>query len=95
MAEEPIGEERDDLRIGALASVFLNMNIDTKETGGILKPQSYISGWGEDRVYVLGVKSPEMEEAEARAKVDNSLNNPIVFDNFIANLAHGKEIQRS
>jgi hypothetical protein len=92
MAIEPIGEERADLRVGALASVFLNMNIDTKATGGVLQPERYVSGWGPDRVYMLAIKPPGMDQEST--KEDQSLNNPIVWDNFTASLAHGREVVR-
>lgn len=75
---EPIGEERADLRMGALASVILNMNLDTKSLGGALQPLSYISGWGRDRVYVLALKPEEIGEISH----SDTLNNPINWQNF-------------
>jgi len=93
MEVEPIGEERDDLRIGALASVLLNLNIDTKAVGGSLQPQSYISGWGKDLVYVLTIKPPELDEI-VTSPSSSPLSDPIAWENFTSELVKGKEILR-
>lgn len=97
--DEPIGEERDDLRIGALMTVMYNMNIDTRETGP-LKSHRYISGWGEDRVHAL-VLRPQMDktDSDGNGSGDQSLNNPTNFANFKTGLVKvygtGKRAEQS
>lgn len=76
---EPIGDERDDLRIGALASVIWNTNLDTKKMGGLLKPVRYAAGWTEDRTFVFGVLPNKPITDDTR---DNTLNDPVNFANF-------------
>jgi hypothetical protein len=92
---EPIGDERDDLRIGALASVIYNMNLDTRKTG-VIKSYRYVTGWGNDKVHMLALE-PNAEDAKAANQgsgygpgsgsgSDCTLNNPIVWENFKAGL---------
>lgn len=84
--EEPIGEERADLRMGALASVLWNVNVSTKEIGGLIEPFGYVSGFGKDRVCVLTLKPKEDEDTDVTSKIgtdeDRTLNNPTVWANF-------------
>lgn len=96
MEDEPHGEERDDLRIGALASVIWNCNIDTKAIGGPLQPLSYLSGWNSDRVSFLALKPKELEQAQAQSgsivSIGNggsgklNLDDPIGWENFTTGL---------
>ena len=85
---EPFGEVREDLRIGALASVILNTTIDTEKIGGMLHPYSYVSGWSEERVYSLGMVPREVEKV-VEDDSDKTLNNPIVWNNFVTRLQKG------
>lgn len=98
MDQEPQGEERDDLRIGALASVIWNCNLDTKEMGGPLVPDSYIAGWkDEDRIAVLalrpkqadredGEKQPTTKKASGSGSGSLDLNDPVDWENFTTGL---------
>lgn len=79
--DEPIGEEREDLRTGALMTAMYNMNIDTKDKGP-LKSHRYISGWGEDRVHALVLRPEAGEKGSGNVTGDQSLNNPTNFANF-------------
>lgn len=77
------------MRAGALASVMLNMNIDTKKIGGLLEPKDYISGWGEDRTYIMALKPPKVEketDSSSDSSIDRTVNNPVVWENFTTNL---------
>jgi hypothetical protein len=88
----PIGEERDDLRIGALGSIIWNCNIDTRN-GKDIKADKYIVGWGRDRNHVLRFH-PERKD-QVNGSNDQSLNNPAVWADFKANMkaaAKGKGI---
>lgn len=94
MRDEPHGEERDDLRIGALASVLWNCNIDTKENG-VIEPRDYISGWNSERVGLFMLKPKELRETEAQGASGNGngggggqldLNDPIGWENFATGL---------
>ena len=67
MEEEPHGEERQDLRIGALGSILLNTTLDTRDEGPLL-PDSYIAGWDNERTFYLTVKSPQLLEEERLAR---------------------------
>lgn len=87
---EPIGEERDDLRIGALASVIYNMNLDTRKLGGPIKAHRYITGWADDRVHMM-MLVPDQTQIEGnlsghQSGSDHTLNNPSVWQNFKAGL---------
>lgn len=82
---EPIGEERADLRMGALASVLLNINIDTKKIGGLIQPRRYITGWGDDRVYVMVLKQEDEKESVEEKKPD--INDPSVWNSFVRDLS--------
>lgn len=93
--KEPHGEERDDLRIGALASVIWNCNIDTKAIGGPLQPLSYLSGWNGDRVSFLALKPKKLEQDQVGSSAGNAgnigsgklnLNDPIGWENFTTGL---------
>lgn len=90
---EPVGDERADLRIGALASVIYNMNLDTRKTG-VIQPYRYISGWSNDKVHMLAFR-PEPEDlvsdvmassSAGQSSADRTLNNPTVWENFKAGL---------
>lgn len=86
--EEPIGEERADLRTGALATVIYNMNLDTKSIGGVITPHRYVSAWGKDHEHVLALKPRETRKPDAPIDnaTDTTVNNPVVWENFIAGL---------
>ncbi len=68
------------MRIGALSSVILNCNLDTRKDGS-LKPNHYLAGWGEDRKYLMIFQPQDIEkEVESRNRTeDKSLNNPEVW----------------
>lgn len=89
MDEEPIGEERADLRAGALASVLWNVNLDTKKLGGSVKPLGYVSGVGDGRMCVIALKPDDYQESEGSAGgayADQTLNDPIVWENHVAQM---------
>lgn len=87
MDEEPIGEERADLRMEALASVIWNVNVSSKEIGGVIEPQRYVSGFNRDRVCVLMLKPKEEDTADKLGtSEDRTVNNPVVWRNFTTNL---------
>lgn len=78
--DEPIGEERDDLRIGALGTIFWNANLDTKKSG-VIKADRYGLGWGTDKIHRFGVV-PGADREKDRETEDRSLNNPAVWNSF-------------
>lgn len=97
MRREPHGEERDDLRIGALATVVLNTaDIDHKAIGGMIKPKGYIAGWSRDLKYTMTSIPPELEaeiekgasgggnSGSASGKIN--LNDPVGWENFTTGL---------
>lgn len=97
MEEEPHGEERQDLRIGALGSILLNTTLDTRDEGPLL-PDSYIAGWDNERTFYLTVKSPQLLEEERLARERGEvreqqsggrkldLNDPVGWENFAVGL---------
>lgn len=86
--QEPVGEERDDLRIGALASVMWNCNIDTRE--GTVVPQSYVAGFNKERNGIFAFcseKGREKERGEGGSQTGTlDLNDPIGWENFTTGL---------
>lgn len=95
---EPIGEERDDLRIGALASVILSMNIDTQALGGLLEPLRYESVTYQDRTYRMALKEPEDvrqdQQGQQDQAEDRTVNNPVVWENFTTRLCKAMPVVR-
>lgn len=83
----PIGEERDDLRIGALGSIIWNCNIDTRN-GKDIKADRYIVGWGRDRKHVMQFRPHDnsLENDSDGSETDGSLNNPAVWAELKANI---------
>lgn len=51
--KDDYGEERNDLRMGAIASLLVNLNVDTRKIGGNTRPNRYISTWDDKRDYHL------------------------------------------
>jgi hypothetical protein len=88
MRQEPQGEERDDLRIGALASVIWNCNLDTSKIGGMIEPHSYLSGWNNDRVGIMAFQSQQEKERvkEESTGLGLNLNDPVDWENFTTGL---------
>lgn len=75
------------MRIGALASLIYNVNIDTRKSG-VIKPNRYIMGATEDsRTYVFSLK-PKEKKLE-----DETLNNPVKWNNFKAGLKKAAGIE--
>lgn len=70
--------------MGALASVLWNVNVRTDEIGGLIEPLGYVSGFGKDRVCIVAFKP--LEEKGEGTNVDQTVNNPIVWENFKTNL---------
>lgn len=87
---DPIGEERADLRIGALATVLLNTSdIDHDKIGGLIKPRGYIAGWSKDLEYTLTPMPKELKEELAKKSESESvlnLSDPIGWENFATKL---------
>lgn len=87
--DEPIGEERDDLRIGALSSTILNMNIDTRKIGGSIKPQDYSVGWNESRNQIFGLVPVSMQGNNIISNEGKDINDPEVWKATKASLLSG------
>lgn len=85
-SEEPIGEERADLRTGALATVIWNTSLDTKKMGGQINPTRYVVGWGRDRNHIMTLKPKEKIQTDTENLPDQTLNNKSKWSDFKANM---------
>jgi hypothetical protein len=66
---EPIGEEREDLRIGALATVIRNSNVIKSEH--LTTPYRYIVGTNDQKQTLLYLKPKEIESGSKSIDEDS------------------------